>query len=143
MSSIRLATLRLASATLLAFPFYAHAQSITTLGIPADDSAMTAEDPDGLVSRGLHAKSQGRQMGDALLRNARGGGIRGKAISTGSASREQGNRGDDVSNIQVNDPALDHIVSFPGVTRPFEFSTQSETTVASDGRHIVVGYYVQ
>src|SRR6478672_4178962 len=33
-------------------------------------------------------------------------------------------------DVQVNDPALDHVISFPGFTRPFEESTQSETSVA-------------
>ena len=45
--------------------------------------------------------------------------------------------------MQVNDPALDHITTFdPSVvaTRPFEFSTQSETSAVKDGDHVVVGY---
>jgi len=41
--------------------------------------------------------------------------------------------------LQINDAALDHIQTFAG-TRPFEFSIQSETSVASFGKNIVVGY---
>src|SRR5689334_13543340 len=45
-------------------------------------------------------------------------------------------------NVQVNDPALDHITTFapPIVTRPFEFATQSETSAVRNGKHVVVGY---
>jgi len=47
-------------------------------------------------------------------------------------------------NVQVNDPALDHIVTFPPAELveklPFEFSTQRETSVVSMGQDIVVGY---
>jgi hypothetical protein len=140
MSPIRLAMRLPALATSLVLALNAHAQSITTLGIPADDSAITPEEPDGVISRGLHIKSQGRQTADALLRNARSGGISGAPISNGSSRSNAASTGGDASTIQVNDPALDHTVSFPGITRPFEFSTQSETTIATHGRHIVVGY---
>jgi hypothetical protein len=40
----------------------------------------------------------------------------------------------------VNDPATDRIISFPGLTRPFELSTQSETSIVRVGQNIVVGY---
>src|SRR5258707_2368580 len=43
-------------------------------------------------------------------------------------------------NTQVNDPALDHIQDFAITNRPFEFSTESETSVAAFGNHILVGY---
>src|SRR5262249_56943229 len=45
--------------------------------------------------------------------------------------------------LPIYDAALDHIVTIPPdevVTRPFEFSTQSETSVVNHGRHIVIGY---
>ena len=42
-------------------------------------------------------------------------------------------------NTQVNNPSFDHISTFPG-TRPFEFATESETSVVANGRHVVVGY---
>lgn len=41
--------------------------------------------------------------------------------------------------VQVNDPTLDNILVFAG-TRPFEFATNSEVSLASYGRNIVVGY---
>src|SRR5579864_8009401 len=65
MRLIRVATRVSALAALLGFGLAAHAQSSTTLGIPADDSAVTPEDPDGIISRGLSIKSQARQMADA------------------------------------------------------------------------------
>jgi hypothetical protein len=46
-------------------------------------------------------------------------------------------------NVQVNDPALDHVQTIPIsqiLTRPFEYATQSETSVVSLGQDIVVGY---
>jgi len=43
------------------------------------------------------------------------------------------------ANVQVNDPALDNIQTFPG-TRPFELSIQSETSMASFGSDVVVGF---
>ncbi len=42
-------------------------------------------------------------------------------------------------NVQVNDPALDHIQTFAG-TRPFEFSIQSETSIAAFEDTVLVGY---
>jgi hypothetical protein len=61
-----------------------------------------------------------------------------------AASREdrgsrEGREGDEDLNVQVNDPALDHVQSFPG-TRPFEFSIQSETSIAAFRNNIVIGY---
>jgi hypothetical protein len=46
-------------------------------------------------------------------------------------------------NVQVNDPALDHVTTFDPrivVTRPFEFATESETSAVRNGKHVVVGY---
>ncbi|HSR23607.1 MAG TPA: sialidase family protein, partial [Candidatus Eisenbacteria bacterium] len=46
--------------------------------------------------------------------------------------------------VQVNDPALDNIQFFPNALpqpqRPYEFSIQSETTAASFGTTVVVGF---
>jgi hypothetical protein len=46
--------------------------------------------------------------------------------------------------VQVNDPALDNIQFFPNANpqpqRPYEFSIQSETSAASFGRNVVVGF---
>jgi len=50
---------------------------------------------------------------------------------------------EDLGNVQVNDPALDNIQTFPTITpptRPFEKSVQSETSIARSGRTVVVGY---
>ncbi len=50
------------------------------------------------------------------------------------------------SGVQINDPGLDHIQTFSGTStdparfRPFEFSVQSETSVAAFGDNVVVGY---
>jgi hypothetical protein len=47
--------------------------------------------------------------------------------------------GHTINSVQVNDPNLDHIQAFPG-TRPFEFAIQSETSSASFGNTVVVGF---
>ncbi len=83
-------------------------------------------------------------MAQRLVRAVRSGlvPVRG-APAAGKESRGTGGGDDDAVNVQVNDPALDHIVTFdPAVvaTRPFEFSTQSETSAVRDGKHVVVGY---
>lgn len=51
----------------------------------------------------------------------------------------RGGNGERRASIQINDPALDNIQTFPG-TRPFEFSIQSETSMVSFGQNVVVGY---
>jgi len=47
-------------------------------------------------------------------------------------------------DVQVNDPALDNIQSFPNALpqpqRPYEFSIQSETSIATFGNDVVVGF---
>ena len=48
-------------------------------------------------------------------------------------------RGENHGSVQINDPALDNIQVFPG-TRPFEESVQSETSMVTFGRNVVVGY---
>src|SRR5712692_7501980 len=47
--------------------------------------------------------------------------------------------GEHQGSVQINDPALDNIQTFPG-TRPFELSIQSETSMVTFGRNVVVGY---
>jgi hypothetical protein len=44
------------------------------------------------------------------------------------------------SDIQVNNPALDYIQDFGPPRFPWEFSTQSETSIAYNGNDIVIGY---
>ena len=117
------------------------AQEITAFGIPADDTARTEDPSDGPLFKVLAPRSNGRLMADALRNNVRSGGLVGPSISVGRqdvAKNQQNANGN--GDVQVNNPALDHVVSFPNLTRPFEFSTQSETSVAANGRHIVVGY---
>jgi hypothetical protein len=81
------------------------------------------------------------QLRNRLLQATRSGNL----PHGGSVSGQEG-RGDGPGlpgNVQVNDPALDHITTFDPakiVTRPFEFATQSETSAVKDGRHVVVGY---
>jgi hypothetical protein len=56
-----------------------------------------------------------------------------------SANAASSGKEDTPDDVQINDPALDHVQSFAG-TRPFEFSIQSETSLAAAGKNIVVGY---
>lgn len=138
-------TLAFALAALFAFtmrPPAATAQSITQFGIPADDNFRTEDSADGPFKSSANHRSAARQTADALLQNVRNGGILGYGISFGS-HRDEGSTSHvlDNGNVQINDPSLDNIQAFTSLgTRPFEFSTQSETSVARDGRNVVVGY---
>ena len=112
--------------------------------IPVDDVFDTDGD-DATIKASL--LSNGGQLAHQLAKAVQSGRalVSGPGIPvTGTSSRGNSQGGNGVgSNVQVNDPALDHIVTFPPdevVTRPFEFSTQSETSVVNHGRHIVVGY---
>ena len=61
----------------------------------------------------------------------------------GSGGGGVGNAGQPHHGIQVNDPALDNIQDFPGSApnaRPYELSIQSETSAASFGNNVLVGY---
>ncbi len=117
------------------------------LVIPVDED-VAAFDGDGegdvTVKGAIAPRSSGGEMAQRLVRAVRSGlvPVRG-APAAGKESRGTGGGDDDAVNVQVNDPALDHIVTFdPAVvaTRPFEFSTQSETSAVRDGKHVVVGY---
>jgi hypothetical protein len=63
----------------------------------------------------------------------------GATASGGAAAALGHSRG-----VQVNDPRLDNIQSFPNALpqpqRPYEFSIQSETSAASFGQNVVVGF---
>jgi len=90
--------------------------------------------------------SSGGQLARRLQRAVQSGlvPLRGAPVR-GREGRGHSDGDDDPRNRQINDPSLDHIVTFDPavigfVTRPFEFSTQSETSAVRDGRHIVVGY---
>lgn len=132
--------LAILAATLTATRINTIAQTQTQTLIPVGDEFMT-EDDDGSGAKGLNVLSHGRQVANAV-RNAIQSG---QLVLTGTNSDDQGRahdngRPDDgSSNVLVNDPTLDNIQSFPG-TRPFEESTQSETTVVVDGQNVVVGY---
>ena len=125
---------------------YLSADTITIDGqivIPVDDIGgdtdgdATVKGGIGIMSAGGHAKQHAlsaAQSAASLLPP-----VQGKKDD----SRADGDGNDDGRNVQINDPALDHIVAFDPsmvVTRPFEFSTQSETSAVKDGRHVVVGY---
>jgi hypothetical protein len=96
---------------------------------------------DATVKGGLGVMSAGGQLMQRLVQSGKmrhedapGGGDEGRGDSAEL---------DEPGNVLVNDPALDHIVTFPPtqiVTRPFEFATQSETSAVKDGQHVVVGY---
>jgi hypothetical protein len=112
--------------------------------IPAEDFALGTDDEDSVsVKGGVGVRSAGGQAAQ-LLRGAvpvsslpPGIPVSGKKSSGSSGHAAVG------SNVQANDPALDHITTFPPsvvVTRPFEFATQSETSTVSMGQDVVVGY---
>jgi len=109
-----------------------------------EDNSPRSEDEGDATVKGIGLFSTGGQMKQRFLRAVQAGFVPGGNASVhGRESHDAGDRDDDLQNVQVNDPALDHIVTFdPKVvkTRPFEFSIQSETSAVRDGRHIVVGY---
>lgn len=132
----------------LAAPRAAHAEGGPTringvLAIPADDAAFDADDEGDATLKG-NVRSAGGQMAKALQKAVRSGTVplpvaRESGITVAGQRREAGAS----TNVQVNDPALDHVTTFPPsvvVTRPFEFSTNSETSIVQNGQHIVVGY---
>ena len=124
-------------------PVPARAQVPGRIAIPADDFAVDGDSVgDARIKGGigLGLRSVGGQIAHRLQTAIHNGTVpvHGNP-SVGQQGPDRGNRRGDVNNIQVNDPVLDHTVTFPG-TRPFELSTQSETSVTADGPHIVVGY---
>ena len=135
----------------LAYPPAAGPADTTVVGgtvvIPiSDDSAAFDGDAvgDATIKGGIGLRSSGGQMLQRLQRAVQSGRARvtGRPIA-GEESQNEGDDRDDAVNVQVNDPTLDHIVTFDPsvvVTRPFEFSTQSETSAVKDGENVVVGY---
>jgi hypothetical protein len=133
-------------------PQSARAETDTTtvngrIVIPVDDDqAIFDGDDDGDVRTkgGIGLSLSNAPTGhlrDRLIRAVRQGELARVPGVGGHTSRDGEGRGN--GNVQANDPALDHIVTFdPAVvrTRPFEFATESETSTARDGKHIVVGF---
>jgi hypothetical protein len=101
-------------------------------------SVRAADKPDDITVKGLSVQSIGRQIGSTTLRNIAKGTASG-FIEIPSVHRGEDRNGDVSVNVLVNDPALDNILTVSG-TRPFEESTQSETSVAVFGNHVLVGY---
>jgi hypothetical protein len=99
--------------------------------LSVDDSALTEED-DFFGVKGLDLRSHGRQMADTVRRSVQAGQLT-LGTTSNSAGLSSENRRED------GDHGPDNVQTFPG-TRPFEESTQSETSVASVGRDVVVGY---
>ena len=99
---------------------------------------------DVTVKGGVWIQSIGGQIAGRLQRAIQSGLVPYTgSIVKGDSRRGGGSDAGVRGNVQVNDGAIDHIVTFdPAVvnTRPFEFATQSETSSVKDGRHIVVGY---
>ena len=118
---------------------------VVVIPVEEDNAAVDGETTgDATVKGGIGLMSGGGQMMQRLVRAAQSGlvPLAGAPVG-GRESRGDGDGLADQRNVQVNDPALDHITSFDPsvvVTRPFEFSTQSETSAVKDGQHVVVGY---
>src|SRR6266404_7167296 len=98
-------------------------------------AARAADKPDQITVKGLSVQSIGRQIGSRNVANGTASGF----VENPSVHRGEDRNGDVSANVLVNDPALDSIFSVSG-TRPFEDSTQSETSVAVFGKHVLVGY---
>jgi len=111
------------------------------LVIPVDDdTALDTDSPDDLALKGgIRIRSAGGQMLQRAVQSGRTVRVTGTGSSGQQLRGASGDDRNDSGNVQANDPALDHIQTFPG-TRPFEFATQSETSAVKNGRDITVGY---
>src|SRR3989442_10641250 len=117
---------------------------VLVIPVEEDNSPRGEAEGDATV-KGIGLFSTGGQMKQRFLQAVQAGvDPRGAGRVSGRDSHDDGGGDDgDLQNVQINDPLLDHITTFaPAVvrTRPFEFSTQSETSAVSDGNHVVVGY---
>jgi hypothetical protein len=87
----------------------------------------------------LPGKSINLSVGAEIIANFRAAG----ETIAGSSATITGQGADPPSassDIQINDPKLDHIQDFAVPLTPWELSTQSETSIAYVGRDIVTGY---
>jgi hypothetical protein len=108
-------------------------------GVLADDDSFVSDEPDDLAVKGVSLRSIGREIADASLSNIVKGALAGTFQLPVFSRGDNGHHEDVSQNILANDPALDNIQTFPN-TRPYEESTQSETSVAVFGHHVLVGY---
>ncbi len=107
---------------------------------PGHKVAAGAVDPQGDAAQTVRKGNLDFHTFDRDLLNEVRSGISSHNGETGEAdSQGEEDSEDDFHNVQVNDPSLDHIQTFGG-TRPFEFSIQSETSIAAFGDHILIGY---
>ncbi len=106
------------------------ALAFVALNVAAGSSkADSLQTPEARTAKqSLDFRSMAREIADEVRAN-------GLAAPTGMTA----GGGDSGHAIQVNDPAFDHITVIPG-TRPFEFSIQSETSIAASGDNVLVGY---
>jgi len=136
-----------------------------TTGISAS-ADQTESDERRSINKGVDLRSRGRQIADEVRQQRQvvpfRATDRGDLESTGwrkqdDRREEEGRRENDDGrekddrhekrdrrenedlDVQANNPALDFLQTFPG-TRPFEFSTQSETSIAAFRDNIVIGY---
>jgi len=135
-SRIRLLCLAFLLGTSLVVPHVAAAQTASFDPLIAARPSFDPGEAGDLTVRGLSVDSVGRHVGRRALRRL---GNRSGLREEPRVRRGEDRDGDGSRNVLVNDPALDTIQSFPGFL-PFEFSTQSETSVAIFGRHVLIGY---
>jgi hypothetical protein len=147
--SLRIAGATAAALLLMLYRPAAHAQQPQPingiLAIPADDFSVDgADDGDASVKGGVGLRSQGGQLARRLQLAIQHGALPQPGGNTsGHSNAGKSGHGAVDGNVQVNDPDLDHVTTFdPALvkTRPFEFATESETSLVANGQHIVVGY---
>jgi hypothetical protein len=115
--------------------------------IPVDDSDIDGDSVGDATVKG-NVRSHGGEMMVRLqhaIQSGRAfapaGSVAGNRLQRVPAIRSDDD--DNGRNTQVNDATLDHVTTFDPsvvVTRPFEFATQSETSLVRRGNNIVVGY---
>ena len=111
------------------------------LVLPVDEDCGVECDDEADATLKSSVRSQGGELGRAMQRAIQNGSAflpAGATPVSGSTARGQGPGGGTPGpNTQVNDPGLDHVQTFDPavvVTRPFEFSTQSETSAICGSR---------
>lgn len=114
------------------------AEAQTTKLIPVTDAPPFSDDA-SVWAKGLNLRSAGNQLGNTIRTAVASGTQPTGPVKTPAMSKGGNPHAVDVSDIQINDPNLDNIQTFDG-SRPFEESTQSETSVTQSGQHVLVGY---
>jgi hypothetical protein len=94
------------------------------------------------ANKGIDLRSHGREIADRVRRHGLAAPRQAEpreALGSRGRHEKADRRQEAGPDVQANDPVLDHLQTFPGA-RPFEFSIQSETSIAAFRNNIVIAY---